>query len=189
MRKIIAAFRASLDGYIEGPSGQADWVEAWDDAFDLVPQIDTCVLGAGMFPGYGRYWSSILAEPTGVLFTGKRPTAREIAYAQFAAKTPHIVVSRTLTQVDLPLARIVPSIEEIAALKQKPGKDIYAVGGPTFVGSLMNARLVDELRLILHPVIVGGGKPLFKDASRRRLKLERNETLPGGQVRLTYVID
>jgi dihydrofolate reductase len=189
MRRIIAAFRTSLDGFVADPNGASDWVDAWDDAFNLMPQIDTCVLGAGLFPDYERYWSSVLSDPKRELAeTGKPPTEGELVYAKFAAKTPHIVLSRKLKQVSFPSARVVPNIEEIAVMKQQSGKDIYAVGGPTFVGSLMKAKLVDEMRLIIAPLILGGGKPLFKDASRRRLKLERNETLPGGQVRVTYVL-
>ena len=52
MRKIIAALITSLDGLIEGPNGELDWVDSWEDPFDLLPQIDTCILGRGMYPGY-----------------------------------------------------------------------------------------------------------------------------------------
>ena len=100
MRKIIAALITSLDGLIEGPNGELDWVDSWEDPFDLLPQIDTCILGRGMYPGYEQYWGAILADPGGVLpFTGRVATKGEIDYAHFAARTPHIVVSRTLTTV------------------------------------------------------------------------------------------
>ena len=52
MRKIIAALVVSVDGCIEGPNGELDWVDTWEDPFDLLPQIDTCILGSGMYPGY-----------------------------------------------------------------------------------------------------------------------------------------
>ena len=52
MRKIIAALITSLDGLIEGPNGELDWVDSWEDPFDLLPQIDACILGRGMYPGY-----------------------------------------------------------------------------------------------------------------------------------------
>jgi hypothetical protein len=52
MSKIIAALVVSVDGFIEGPNGEREWVDTWEDPFDLLPQIDTCILGRGMYPGY-----------------------------------------------------------------------------------------------------------------------------------------
>lgn len=80
MRKIIAALVVSLDGFIEGPNGELDWIETWEDAFDLLAQIDTCILGRRMYPGYEQYWGAILADPKGVLpFSGKVATSGESA--------------------------------------------------------------------------------------------------------------
>ena len=108
MRKIIAALVVSVDGFIEGPNGELDWVETWEDAFDLLSQIDTCVLGRKMYPGYEQYWGAILANPEGVLsFSGKIATSGEIAYARFAEMTPHIVLSKTLDKVSWKNTRIV----------------------------------------------------------------------------------
>ncbi|MCY1434492.1 putative protein YyaP [compost metagenome] len=188
MRKIIAALQVSVDGFIEGPDGELDWVECWDDSFDLLPQIDLCILGRGMYPGYAQYWRSILANPGGILpFTGKVASKGEIAYAQFADITPHIVLSRTLETVDWQNTRIVRDVEEIRRLKQQPGKDIHAVGGATLVSGLLNQGLIDELRLVVHPIILGGGKALFKDVTERHaLKLLEARPMAGGMVRLTY---
>lgn len=188
MRKIIAALRISVDGFIEGPNEELDWVETWEDSFDLLPRIDTCILGRGMYPGYEQYWRAILADPGGVLpITGKIATKGEVAYAHFADKTPHIVLSRTLDNVAWKTTRIVREVEEIRSMKQRPGKDMYAVGGATLVSSLLNLGLIDELRLIVHPVLLGGGKALFKDVKERHaLKLLRAEPLNSGQVDLTY---
>jgi dihydrofolate reductase len=100
MRRIIAALVLSVDGLIEGPNGELDWVDTWEDSFDLLPQIDACILGRRMYPGYEEYWGAILATPEGVLpFTGKVASKGEIAYARFAERTPHIVLSRTLDSV------------------------------------------------------------------------------------------
>ena len=75
MRKIIAALVVSVDGFIEGPNGELDWVDTWEDPFDLLPQIDTCILGRRMYPGYEQYWGAILANPASVLpLTGKVAT-------------------------------------------------------------------------------------------------------------------
>jgi dihydrofolate reductase len=83
--------------------------------------------------------------------------------------------------------RIVRDMEEIRRMKLQPGKDMHAVGGATLVGSLMNARLIDELRLVVHPIILGGGKALFKDVKERHaLRFLSAKPLESGLVRLTY---
>ena len=188
MRKIIAALRVSVDGFIEGPNGELDWVETWEDPFDFLPQIDTFILGRGMYPGYEQYWRAILANPEGILpFTGKVASKGEIDYAQFADKTPHIVLSKTLDKVAWKNTRVVRDVEEIRNMKHQPGKDMHAVGGATLVSSLMNLRLIDELRLVVHPIVLGGGKALFKDVTgRHALKFLDAKPLTTGMVRLTY---
>src|SRR5258705_12839307 len=91
MRKVIAGMQISVDGKIEGPAGYADWVESWADSYDLMPQIDACLLGGGMYPGHEEYWTAIENyEPGGPPpFTGSVPTAAEIEWAPFATKIPH----------------------------------------------------------------------------------------------------
>jgi dihydrofolate reductase len=188
MRKIIAALVMSLDGFIEGPNRELDWVETWEDPFNLVSQIDTCILGRGMYPGYEQYWQAILTNPKGILpFTGKVATKGEIDYAHFAEKTLHVVLSKTLDHVGWKNTRIVRDIEEIRKLKQQSGKGIYAIGGATLVSSLMNVGLIDELRIGVAPIVLGGGTALFKDVKeRRQLKFLEATPLESGLVRLTY---
>ncbi len=188
MRKIIAALQVSLDGFIEGSNGEIDWIETWEDPFDLLPQIDTCILGGGMYPGYAQYWRAILTNPGGILpFTGKAASKGEIDYAQFAKKILHIVLSKTLDKVAWKNTRVVRDVEEIRNMKEQPGKDMHAVGGATLVSSLMNLGLIDEVRLVVHPIVLGGGKALFKDVKERHaLKLLEAKPLKSGMVRLTY---
>ena len=188
MRKIVAALQVSVDGFIEGPNGELDWVDTWEDPFDLSHQIDACVLGAGMYPGYEQYWRAILANPEGILpFAGRVASPGEIEYAHFADQTPHFVLSTTLQSVDWPVARIIRSVDEIRLMKQRPGKDIHAVGGATFISSLMNMELIDEIRLVMHPVVLGGGKALFKDVEgRHALELTDVGRIASGPVRLIY---
>ena len=113
-----------------------------------------------MYPGYEQYWGAILTNPGGILpFTGKVATKGEIDYSRFAARTPHIVVSRTLNEVGWKNTRIVRDVEDLRALKEQPGKDMHAVGGATLVSSLINAGLVDELRIVVQPIVLGTGKP------------------------------
>src|SRR5262249_46151676 len=156
MRKLIAGVKISVDGKMEGPEGSADWVAAWSDDYGLMPQIDACVLGGGMYPRYEQYWSSIQNDPDKpVWITGEAPTAAERKWAHFAAKTPHYVLSSTLTSSLWPNTRFVRGIKEIAALKRQTGKDLYLVGGARTTASLIEAGLVDEMRLIVYPLIAG----------------------------------
>ncbi len=190
MRKLIAGMRTTLDERVEGPDGFADWVEAWSDGYDVMPRVDACLLGAGMYPGYELYWTAVQNEPDKPLpMTGKVPTPGEVEYARFTAETPHYVLSSTLTSALWPKTSFLRGIDEVAALKQQPGKDIYLAGGARTTASLVDAGLVDELRLIVHPLIAGDGKALFADAQRRReLELQDVQRIEGGCVGLTYGI-
>ena len=190
MRKLIAGMKMSVDVKIEGPDGMADWAESWSEDYGLMPQIDACLLGGGMYPGYERYWTSIQNEPdTPVWITGKPPTPGEHAWARFIKQTPHYVLSRTLTSAQWPNTHIIRRVDDIAALKQQSGKDIYLVGGAQMTASLIDAGLVDELRIILYPLIAGEGKPLFASTKHRRgLELRKTEPLSNGRVSLIYGI-
>ena len=188
MRKLITGMKISLDGKIEGQEGYADWVEAWSDDYGLMPQIDACVVGGGMYPGYERYWTTIQNEPDKPAWINdSAPTPAEIEWARFAAKTPHYVFSNTLTSALWPKTSFIRNFEELAALKRRPGKDIYLMGGARIAASLIDAGLVDELRLIVYPLITGEGKALFATAERRgRLELRKVQQLPDGRVSLIY---
>jgi hypothetical protein len=89
MRTIIAGMKVSLNGMTEGPEGHADWVEAWSEDYGLTPQIDACLLGGGMFPGYEKYWGGIQQHPdVPAWITGEPPTAAERDWAAFITRTP-----------------------------------------------------------------------------------------------------
>lgn len=190
MRKLIAGMKISVDGKMEGPDGYADWVEAWSDDYGLMPQVDACVLGGGMYPGYEQYWTAVQTEPDKPLpMLGRVPTPAEIEWARFAAHTPHYVLSSTLTSALWPKTSFIRGLKEIAVLKQQLGKDIYVVGGARTTASFIDAGLVDELRLIVYPLIAGKGKALFATIERRHgLELRKVQQLQGGRVSLIYGI-
>lgn len=190
MRKMIAGMQVSLDGFTQGSDQTGeDWVDSWADALELIPDVDAFVQGAGMYPGYGMYWAAIHADPQGVPpFQERLPYEREVAYARRAAETPHYVVSKTLESVSWPpTARIVRDLEPLRELKQQKGRNIYVVGGPTLVSNLLNAGLLDELRLIVHPLLLGSGRALFEGVGeRRQLSFIGAETAASGRVVLSY---
>lgn len=190
MRKLIAGMKLSVDGKIEGSEGYADWVDAWSDDYGVTSQVDACLLGGGMYPGYEQYWTALQNEPDKPLpMTGKLPTPAELEWARFSAQTPHYVLSSTLTSSLWPQTRFVRGLEDVAVLKQQPGKDIYLVGGARTTTSLIDAGLVDELRLIVYPLVAGHGKALFATAEQRRgLDLRKVQQLSEGRLGLVYGI-
>jgi dihydrofolate reductase len=187
-RALISAMQVTLDGYVLGPEGDADSFDSWADGLELLPPVDAFVLGGGMFPGYGQFWAAIL-DDTGAAtdMLGRAPYPREVTYARLAAETPHLVLSTTLTDTSWPTARIIRDIEELRGLRQQPGNAFYVVGGPRLLTSLVNADLLDELHLIVHPVVTGGGTALFGGiAEHQALEFVSAEPAASGRLHLTY---
>ncbi|GLQ57249.1 hypothetical protein GCM10010862_45080 [Devosia nitrariae] len=182
--------QVSLDGFTQGSDQTGEeWVDSWADALELIPDVDAFVQGAGMYPGYGDYWAAIHAEPQSIPpFQARLPYEREVAYARRAAETPHYVVSKTLENVSWPpTAQIVKDLDKLRELKDKEGGNIYVVGGPTLVTNLLNAGLLDELRLIVHPLLLAGGRALFEGVSdRRQLTFVGAQPAASGRVVLSY---
>jgi dihydrofolate reductase len=191
VRKTISGMQISADGYIEDPEAKQDWVDNWEEDYGLLDQVDTCILGSTTYVGgYEQYWRSIFENPEGILTrTGKPPTAKEIVYAKWAEKTPHIVVSKKPLDVTWKNTRVIPDLEEIKHLKQQPGKDMYVVGGAMLVASMINSGLIDEIRLMINSILLGGGKALFKGVTERYLlKLESVEPAKREKVYVIYSV-
>jgi dihydrofolate reductase len=190
MRRLIAGMKASLDGKIERSDGPADWVSAWSDDYGLTPEIDACILGGGMYPLYEKYWTSIQTDPEEPAWiTGAPPTQAEREWADFAKRTPHYVLSNTIQSAAWPNTKFIRGLDDVAALKQQVGKDIYLVGGAKTTASLIDAGLIDELRIIVYPLIAGEGKPLFAATERQRgLELKSVQQLSEGRVSLVYAV-
>jgi len=187
MRKLIAGMKLSLDGMAYGAEDMADWVDAWSEDYGLTPEIDACLLGAGMYPGYEHYWTAIRADPaTPQWIRETPPTAAEVAWAELVPHMPHYVLSHGLNDTGWSNVTFLRSLADVAALKQQAGKGIYLVGGPRLTAELIEAGLVDEIRLILYPLIAGAGRPLFAESSRRALRLLDSKALGDGRVMLTY---
>ena len=188
-RFLVSAMQVTLDGY--SSPGEADWVDSWADGLDLVPPVDAFILGGGMFPDYEQFWTTILEDPRVASDMLGRPVyPREVAYARLAAQTPHLVLSKTLDQSSWPSARITPDIDDIRALKTRPGRAAYVVGGPGLLNSIINEGLLDELHLIVHPVIAGSGATLFAALDgRRTVDLASVASSASGRILMTYRFD
>jgi dihydrofolate reductase len=117
------------------------------------------------------------------------PTSNDEPFASFINNTPKYVVSTTLNKVEWQHSTLLKGdlAEEIARLKQQPGKTIGVNGSPSLVRSLIQLNLLDELTLMVHPVIVGSGKRLFKEkGDLKRLKLIESKTTRTGVLIATY---
>jgi dihydrofolate reductase len=181
--------QASLDGFIEGPNGDMDWLayddeESWASIFQLLKSVDTVLAGSVMYPGYEKYWRETLTNPSA--------PKNEIEYARFADKTQHIVFSNTLEKTD-PIAigwkntKIVKGniADEVAQLKKQAGMNMVIFGGASLVSSFIRLGLIDEYHLLINPVTLGGGKSPFKE--KHKLKLVDSKTYKSGLVELHYL--
>jgi dihydrofolate reductase len=172
MRRVRYVVAMSLDGYIAGPNGEADWI-IMDPEIDfraLFEQFDTFLMGRRTFEGIGRAGGG----------------------RQLGAQT--IVFSRTLRQEDHPNVTIVSdNLEQtLADFRSKPGKDIWLFGGGSLFRSFLEARLVDAVEVSVIPVLLGEGIPLLppKPSSERfKLKLAGSRTYKMGIVSLEYAVE
>lgn len=173
--KVVAAEYVSVDGVMEEPA----WtMEFWDDElgkaqYDLLFASDALLLGRVTYQGFAAAWPTM--EGTGEF--GERMNGM-----------PKYVASRTLTEMEWNATLIAGDVAEaVSGLKQQPGQNLLIYGSADLVDTLMRHNLIDEYRLMLHPVIVGKGKRLFKDGiATTTLKLADTKTTGTGVVILTY---
>lgn len=185
MRKVILPMNVSLDGFVEGPHGEMDWFaiddETWKDMYEQLGYVDTVLLGRVTFQIWENYWPAAGANPAS--------SKDEVGFSRWIEKTPKIVFSRTLDRVGWKNARLVQSdiAGEIARLKALPGKDIALAGGAGIARAFIKLGLIDEYHLRVCSVILGGGKPLFKDPQdRMNLQLLGSRTFSSGMVGLNF---
>jgi dihydrofolate reductase len=180
MRKLIYSMGVSLDGFIAGPDGDFGW-SAPDEELHRFHNQQMREIGAHLC---GRrlyevmvYWETADENPS--------LSDYELEFARIWKDTPKIVFSKTLDKVE-GNARLVRDgvAEEVAELKEQPGKDL-AVGGAGLASTLIELGLVDEFRLFINPVVVGGGTPYFPPV-QERIDLELIETRTFGS-RVVYV--
>ncbi len=178
MRKIIAAINLTLDGFCDHTSGVPD-EEIHEHYADLLSSAGVALYGRITYQ-LMEFWRGVLDNPTG-----------DKAMDDFAVaidKTPKIVFSRTLKNVDWKSAQLATQNleKEISDLKKQPGKDIF-VCSPSLIVAATQLHLIDEYQLCIHPIVAGSGLPLFKDISEKvMLKLIKTKTFGGGAVILYY---
>jgi dihydrofolate reductase len=187
MRKLILWNLVTLDGYFDGPKPwDLEWHSAaWGDELEQfslaqLQSADLLLFGRVTYEGMYSYWST---APTD---TGS-PAADTITL--FMNSVPKVVFSHNLKQAEWHNTRLVKdnAAEVVAQLKQTPGKDILLFGSANLAVTLSQAGLIDEYRLCLTPITLGGGQPLFKPgAAPLKLKLLETRALKTGAVLLFY---
>ncbi len=181
MRKIFSFLVTTVDGYHEGPNQEFDWPVV-DDEFDefavqQLDEADVLLFGRVTYQGMAAYWPTRAAQED-----DPRVAARMNSLSK-------IVVSRALDQVEWANTRLIKDnvADEISVLKRQPGKDIAVLGSSSLTVSLLELGLVDELRIMVMPVVLGEGRSLFSSAGERiSLRLMNTRTFSSGNVLLTY---
>ena len=177
MRKVVGYLLMALDGVVEDPG---EWLEDFDEDMrenmvEVINAQDAVLLGRVMYQEWATYWPTATDEPL---------------FASFINNVPKYVVSTTLSSVDewQPATLIKGHVsQEIAQLKQQHGKNIGVHGSLTLVSSLLEQGFLDELVLIVSPVLVGSGRRLLKEGnSLKRLKLVSSKSTRTGALILTY---
>ena len=191
MRKLIMKMSVSVDGFVGGPRGEGDWIFRSSDensmkwAASKILDVGLIIMGRKSFEGMANYWP-----------TATGPFARpmnEIPKAVFTRKgfDPGQILQKgnSAASISWSEARVIRDdfADSIQKLKSEDGKSIYALGGAEFMRSLIEAGLIDEYHLAIHPVVLGSGQTIFDSVPQPRdLKLMDARSFPGGIVVHSY---
>ncbi|MBL0186379.1 MAG: dihydrofolate reductase family protein [Candidatus Obscuribacter sp.] len=185
MGKIIVTEFITLDGVIEAPGGDetphrhAGWQSKYKSPeggkykMDELASVDALLLGKNTFEAFAAYW----------------PMQKGEGFADPINKMPKYVVSTSLPKTDWHNSHILRDVaRDVAALKQSSGGNILVYGSATLVKALMHHDLVDELRLMVYPLSIGGGLRLFDDSREmKQFKLKQARSIDGGILILEYL--
>lgn len=193
MRKVVVSEFLSLDGVMQAPGGPEEDTEGgfahggWQMPYfdevagnavsEGIAATDAFLLGRKTYEIFAAYWPSADAEET------------EEEFVNTMNRMTKYVASETLDEVEWQNSTLIKGdvAEEVATLKQQSGKNIQVMGSGDLVQTLMQHDLVDEYQLMIHPVVLGSGKRLFRDASdTTALRLVNTKTTTTGVIILTY---
>ena len=181
MRKLKLQVQMSIDGYMAGPDNEMDWLEwDWDDGLkqyitEITDPVDCILLGRKLAEGFIDYWSTQAEDPVSIEEgAGKMNNTQKIVFTKTIFKSEW---QRTkLESGDI--------VEEVIKLKNQKGNDMIVYGGSTFVRTLIEAGLIDELHLFVNPTALGKGMPVFGEL--QRMKLISSRSFECGIVLLCY---
>jgi dihydrofolate reductase len=171
MRKVVASELVSLDGVMGSPQ---EWAFSYSD--DEMEQANASGMAASTYQEFASYWPY--------------QNSANQPYTDYLNSTPKFVVSTTLEEpLEWQNSTLIKGnlAEEITELKRLPGKDITIIGSAALVQSLLADGLLDELRLMVHPLVLGGGKRIFEDGGdQKALELLDSKSFATGVLYLTY---
>lgn len=185
MRKVIVFNLVSLDGYFAGVDGNIDWHQVDDEfikfAIEQTSEFGGIIFGRTTYELFESFWPQTLKDPK------TSPDDRKIA--QIIDDIWKLVFSKTLKEVTWKNSKLYHEIdpEEVKRWKQYDGKDLVIFGSGTIVQQFTNLGFIDEYRLLVNPVILGKGKPMFANVEdQHKLKLTNTQTFGNGNVLLYY---
>jgi dihydrofolate reductase len=182
VRKLKLQMQMTVDGYVAGPEGQLDWMTwDWDPQLtqfvnQLTDTSDTILLGRKMTPGFVSHWEK----------AATKPGTPEYEFAQKMVDFEKVVFSKTVEHMAGKNVRVHNGdlLDGVSAIKSRAGKDVVVYGGATFVKSLLDDGLIDELNLFVNPVAIGRGLQVF--SGTKRMTLTGSTAYPSGVVVSTY---
>ncbi len=184
MGKVISFNMATLDGFFAGSDGGIEWHHVDEEFNDFaIAQLNSAgglLFGRVTYQLMANYWPTDMAMKDDPVIASKMNTIPKIAF------------SKTLERAEWNNTRLVKGnvAEEISKLKQQPGKDWFLFGSADLASNLTNLGLIDEYRVMVNPVVLGSGKPLFKGVKDKLdLKLVSTKAFRSGNVLLSYQPD
>ena len=185
MRNLIFFMHTSLDGFVAGLNGEMDWIKLDDDMFDFVATMtdnaDTALYGRVTYQLMESYWPKAGEQPNA--------TKHDIEHSRWYNKVSKVVLSKTINETGLSNTKVISDQlkDNINKIKKQEGKNILIFGSPTASHSLLSLGLIDEFWLFVNPILLGQGKPLFKDINENiKLKLAETKTFACGVIALHY---
>jgi dihydrofolate reductase len=181
MSKVIYWVHTSLDGFIAGPNGEFDWPELTPELSEysdvMADRVGTFLYGRVVWELMSSYW----------------PTADQVSdhphnvkFAPIWRATPKVVFSTTLKEADWN-TKVTADVEStVRALRAEDGKDLMVTGGAQLAASLADLDLIDEYQVVVHPVVLSGGKRVFPVQERVNLKLAETRAFDNRSVLLSY---
>jgi dihydrofolate reductase len=181
MRKVIMFNLITLDGYFAGPKGDISWHQV-DEEFNKysIQQLQTSgglVFGRITYQLMANYW------PT------KQADEDDPIVAELMNSLPKYVFTRTLQRVEWNKTQLMrgEAVEEMKVLKQQPGRDLFIFGSANLSQAFIQNRLIDEFRIMINPIILGNGMPLFTNKGKYlNMKLINSKTFKNGNILLDY---
>jgi dihydrofolate reductase len=187
MRRVIVSNSMSLDGFASGPNGELDWfaykgflkgTELGEYTRALLDSVDSILLGRQTYEEFSSRWPTRMDD--------------DLVITERMNNLPKFVFSQSLNRVAWGNWETAKLVKEDAAtavskMKQEPGRDMVVLGSFTLVSALMKAGLIDEYQLLVYPVVLGNGRPEFRDLNERySLNMIDVKQFKSGAVKLVY---